>query len=418
METVDGHVTNALNGLHHIGLAGPTGAGKTNVFRLLLGQTEACADDAEVYLANPNYAPIKINEKSVEDWRPIAARLSAPPAWRIEDIMAILDGAVAELETRREQQQRDPRPRKTIYYAFGEWPAIYSMVLYEYGKKTAEQTVAKMGRLLREARQYNLRVVSEFQDALVQTIGGNSGLRENYRTVVYLGGDPTTARALLDLKPGQSVKEDGLGQLGAAVIRCQSNPLVRGRVPFMSNQALYMLLGEPEMPLPDKVNQLTPRMWDAVAQLSPQASKNVEFYSEPTEKMHFPGWAGDENVGRSHVALKEQTGSHYWEAPNTPRGAATGQNMSNSRRVVTGELSAPVQQLVKQSEVEISQASDESEDGKFRFTPAEAERVKDLYKAYGNIDKVLRHMERGARWYSDASRILKEAGYLKDRKDS
>lgn len=84
------------------------------------------------------------------------------------------------------------------------------------------------------------------------------------------------------------------------------------------------------------------------------------------------------------------------------------------RRIQTGELLGEITPLEKR----LPDTSDDSEDGKFKFTPAEAERVKDLYKAYGNIDKVLRHMERGARWYADASRILKEAGLLKDRKDS
>lgn len=263
LDTVNGPVTVPLAKTYHIGLAGPTGAGKTNVFRLQLAQALLCG--AKVYLANPNFAPVKMNEKSVEDWRPIAAKVEGGMvAWRIEDMMQLLDDGIAELERRRLRQQSDPRPQEDVYYGFGEWPAIVSMVMFLLGKKEADKVVGQLGRLLRESRQYNMHVLSEFQDALVQTIGGNSGLRENYRTIFYSGGDPTTAKALLDLKNGETVDETGLGQMGAFMLRCQSNRLARGRVPFFSNRALYMLLGEPELALPDKVDQLTPELLESI----------------------------------------------------------------------------------------------------------------------------------------------------------
>lgn len=59
-----------------------------------------------------------------------------------------------------------------------------------------------------------------------------------------------------------------------------------------------------------------------------------------------------------------------------------------------------------------SETSEAQEDGKYRFTESEKVLVKELYKAYRNIDKVLRHMKRGARWQTHASEILKEEGWL------
>ena len=259
IDTVNGPITVPHNKTFHTALAGPTGAGKTNMFRLLLAQSLYCG--ADVVIANPNYAPIKMNGSSVEDWRPIAAMLKTPVARRIEDIMQVIDDAIAELDERRERQQRDPRPFVEKHYAFGEWPAIVSMLLSIFGKKIADAYTMKYGRLLRESRQYNYHVISEFQDALIQTIGGNSGVRENYRTAIYAGGDPITAKALLDLRSGEPLPDEtGLGQMGGVLVRCETNKLARGRVPFLSNRALYMLCGTPEIALPDRTDQLTPDM--------------------------------------------------------------------------------------------------------------------------------------------------------------
>lgn len=77
------------------------------------------------------------------------------------------------------------------------------------------------------------------------------------------------------------------------------------------------------------------------------------------------------------------------------------------------ELEARIIKLNQSAEtaVKVVEAA-EVKGEKFTFTPSEVGLVKDLYRAYGNIDKVLKHMERGARWHKDASRILKDAGLL------
>lgn len=78
-------------------------------------------------------------------------------------------------------------------------------------------------------------------------------VRDCYRNAYYYGGDPVTARALLDLQGKGPLDEVGLGDKGASMFRPIARSAVRGRVPFLSNEALYLLLGYPENPLPDRL---------------------------------------------------------------------------------------------------------------------------------------------------------------------
>ncbi len=240
--TVEGAIYDAMEQTCHIGLAGTTGSGKTNCFRLILAQFLACGVD--VYLANPNFAPIKLNGRTIEDWRPIVGAMRHPVAWNIDDIKLLVGNACKRLDERRARQQVSPLRGKDVYLALGEWPAIQSR-----WKEAAEP----ISQLLREARQYGLHVISEFQDALVKTLAVGSGVRECFRNAYYFGGDATTARTLLDLQGKGPLDETGLGEFGASLFRTHGKPAVRGRVPFLSNQALYMLLGFPNNPLPDRL---------------------------------------------------------------------------------------------------------------------------------------------------------------------
>jgi hypothetical protein len=113
--------------------------------------------------------------------------------------------------------------------------------------------VKTINRLLRQARQYGIHVLAEYQDAHVKTIGGNSGTRSNYGTTFFLGGDFTTAKAMLGLPDGAKFDTTGLGKDGAVYLKSHSHNVVPGRVPFFSNKALYMLLGFPEDPVTDEI---------------------------------------------------------------------------------------------------------------------------------------------------------------------
>lgn len=240
LDTVKGPITVPMNGLCHVALGGVTGGGKTNTTRLLTAQILAC--EGQVYMANPNFAPVKLNGKRLEDWRPIANRLKEPPAREIDEIKDLFGRFMQLFEQRRADEQKSPRRGKDVYLVVGELPAIVARW------KEATQI---LGMLLRESRQYGIHVISEFQDALLSTIGGNSGVRKQYRTAFHFGGDPNTAKILLDLPNGVKIDETGLGEKGAAYLRSHSNAYCPGRVPFFSNRALYMLLGTPEDPVGD-----------------------------------------------------------------------------------------------------------------------------------------------------------------------
>ncbi len=250
LDTVNGPFTGPMNEIGHVALASPTGGGKTTTARMVISQILACG--GEMYMVNPNYAPVKLNGNRLEDWRPIVARLKEPPAREFHEIEALFDRFLALVDERRLREQTSPKRGKDLYLFIGEWPAILAQAL-AISKKKAEGITAKLGRLLRETRQYGVHVISEFQDALVATIGGNSGVRENYRTAYYFGGDDRTAKVVLSLADGVKPDNTGLGKMGAAMFRFQSNAAIDGRVPFFSNRALYMLLGYPQDPVHDNV---------------------------------------------------------------------------------------------------------------------------------------------------------------------
>lgn len=240
LHTIDEPVMVPMRKVCHVGIGGTTGAGKTNITRMLTAQILAC--QAPMYLANPNYNPVKLNENHIEDWRPIVRLLQEPPARDIRDIERLLQRFLTEFEKRKRLADQSLRRGSDMFLVLCELPAIIAQ-----NKDLADPIV----RLLREARQYGIHVISEFQDALVSTIGGNSGARENYRTGYYGGGDQKTAQILLDLDKGERISEEGIGDKGSVYLRCYSNKARPGRVPFFSNRALYALLGTPPDPMTD-----------------------------------------------------------------------------------------------------------------------------------------------------------------------
>lgn len=172
------------------------------------------------------------------------ARLQAPVAREAAEISALLTYFMKVFKDRQNREQLTPKRGSDIFLVIGEWPVVV---------EECPEAVDKVSRLLRQARQYGIHVVAEYQDALVKTIGGSSGTRANYGTVYFAGGDPTTARALLRPPEGMKLNLNGLGKEGAVYLRSHSNAVITGRVPFFSNQALYMLLGFPEDPVTDDI---------------------------------------------------------------------------------------------------------------------------------------------------------------------
>lgn len=231
--------------LTHVGMGGRTGGGKTNTTRLLMGQLLYAG--ASVYMATPSIAQVKYNGYRLEDWRPIIARLQEPPARDPEQIKRLLERFLALFERRKQQEDISPRRQKDVFLILGELPGITARL-----KKINYDGVEVIELLLREARQYGVHVVTEFQDILVKTTGLDSGVRENLLTGIYYGGDPRTAKVLLHLEQGEKIEESGLGKHGASYVKVKAVKAQPARVPFFSNRALYQLLGEPPDPMPDR----------------------------------------------------------------------------------------------------------------------------------------------------------------------
>lgn len=241
LDTVNGPITGPINGVTHVALVGPTGGGKTITTRMLTAQFQYVG--AKMYLASPNFAQLKLNGNYLEDWRPIVQHLAEPPAQTADEIDSLLKRFKTLFERRKANEQSTPRRGADIFLVLGEWPGIVARC-----PDAAEIIML----LLREARQYGIHLIFEFQDALVATLGVNSGARENIRHAYYYGGDIRTAKFALSLATGQKLDETGLGKNGAVYMRSLiSDQIVSGRVPLFNNRSLYMLLGTPPDPVPD-----------------------------------------------------------------------------------------------------------------------------------------------------------------------
>lgn len=242
LDTVNGSIAKDVYGLTHIGLGGPTGGGKTTTNRMITSQLLSPEVGAYVYLASPNFAPVKLNGNRIEDWRPIMRLLTEPPAQEADEIRSLLRRFIKLFEQRKRDEWKSLHRGQDVFLVLGEWPGIVARV-------PEASDIFKL--LLRESRQYGIHLITEMQDALVKTIGIDSGCRDNLRTGYYYGGDDTTAKVLLNLAKGETINETGLGQNGAAYLRTLTDKALPGRVPFFSNRALYMLLGSPPDPMPD-----------------------------------------------------------------------------------------------------------------------------------------------------------------------
>jgi hypothetical protein len=223
----------SAEGLCHVALAGATGGGKSSLIRLLMAQL--CYVGATVLLLNPHYT--RYDLRSSEDWTPFEPYLYADPMQcRDYQRIAYYLRYVAEemLTTRLERYARSLPVGKLFYIVLDELPAIV---------KHIPEAPGWMADLLREGRKVGLFLVTAAQDFLVKTVAKDEGgaIRDCFRTAVYVGGDPTTARTLLDVKG--TVDDGGLGQ-GVVMLRCQQVKQAQlARVPYVDNPSLYQLLG-------------------------------------------------------------------------------------------------------------------------------------------------------------------------------
>lgn len=221
--------------LCHVALAGHTGGGKSTIMRLLMLQL--CSVEVRVLLLNPHYTRYDLD--TGEDWTPFEPYLVHPPleCRSYQVIEHYLKSTSKELIPRRLERRAHSQPvGKPYFLVLDELPSIVREI---------EAAPEYLRIILQEGRKVGVFLISAAHDFLVKTIApktGGGAIRECYRTAYYLGGDPTTARILLDM-PASLIPEDQLGR-GVAMLRGGSlKKAALVSVPYVENAALYRLLG-------------------------------------------------------------------------------------------------------------------------------------------------------------------------------
>lgn len=228
-----GPVVAAAPSLWHVATAGPTGNGKSNFHRLMMAQLLSLG--AQMAVGDVKWTDYDAQQD--EDWRPIRRRLVMPPAVSAGQIADLLSWSKEELDRRLAARAKGDRPGAPFFLVLDELPWIFEHV------KNADRSI---GELVRLGRGVGLFVMAAAQDFLVKTTG-LSGARDNFRTCAYLGGDLKTGSVLLDMPQKRLAElELQLGSPGLAILRSAATTPARiVRIPYMSNAALYAMLGDP-----------------------------------------------------------------------------------------------------------------------------------------------------------------------------
>lgn len=197
--------------------------------RLVMAQL--CYVGAQVVLLNPHFTRYDLRTR--EDWTPIEARLATPPVRDFAQIGKWLRWASSvELRRRLDRYERSQPWGVPLFLVVEELPAI---------TKHVPDAIDWIADILREGRKVEMYLIIAAQDVLVKTIGGAGAIRDCFRTALYVGGDATTARVLLDVKG--TVDDGGLGK-GIVMMRTSQNKQAAlARIPYVDNEALYSLLG-------------------------------------------------------------------------------------------------------------------------------------------------------------------------------
>lgn len=273
--------------LCHVALAGATRGGKGHIKRSLMAQLAYAG--AEIYLLDPKYT--RYDRESVdptgrpcpEDWTPFDHFLQNDPTELIpvrkkyQVIGEYLLAANTELDRRLERYGNSRPVGRPIFLFLDELPDIVDNI-------PDVQSVLK--RILRLGAGVGMNVVCLSQDFLVKTLfpqSGGGAVRDCYRTVLYVGGDATTANVLLDM-PARDVPENELGK-GHVMLRCDVvRPAAKARSPYVDNDAIYALLG-PSSYAPESEKEA---YQDAPYLISPQTRIPEQRISDPVTDPQTP----------------------------------------------------------------------------------------------------------------------------------
>jgi hypothetical protein len=226
-------IVSSVGQLCHVSFLGSTGGGKTNLMRVILPQL--LARGAKAALIDPHYADF--DPETGENWRAIRSRLFMEPAYKAGEMKTMLSYFTRELAHRLERRRSGQNVGPALFLAFDELPVITKMV------PTAQEA---FGSILREGRKVGIYLLGATQSMLVKDVGSSSAIRDQFRTVCYLGGDRKSASSLLDL-PEREIDDSVLGK-GIALVRAAGQPPQLVRIPLASNEVIEHLLLTPTTP--------------------------------------------------------------------------------------------------------------------------------------------------------------------------
>jgi hypothetical protein len=327
---------------YHVALAGNTGGGKSSIMRMLMLQL--CHLRVRVLLLNPHYT--RYDLENGEDWTPFEPYLVHPPmeCRKYEVIEHYLRAAAKDLIPKRLEKRANSQPvGKPYFIVIDELPSIVREV---------ENAPDYMRVILEEGRKVGVFLISAAQDFLVKTISpkaGGGSIRECYRTVYYVGGDPTTARTLLDTQRGDVIPEDELGK-GTVMFRgVPSKKAAKVYVPYVDNESLYMLLGkstytpakqQPEAPEQELARPDVARDSGHLRLVSSEAVED-DYHAKETERL--PELAG-QPTGRFSRSLSpelQKAYDAYQQGYTTSRTLAPVMNIGKTKAAeLIGQLKA------------------------------------------------------------------------------
>ena len=252
--------------LCHGALNAITGRGKTILVRGL--ETQLLAMGCEVVHADIKFS---LSDESKNDYRPIARALLAEEQinmngmylphllLREDHICHMLEWLAGPELQRRLAMYAQGDHSYGVFFLFLEELAYLITKYKELGKL--------IGTILVVGRSLGIKVMAVAQNFQVQNLKINSGMRENFESAWYLGGDMDSGASVLDLSEAdlKMILSQHNIQLGKGVSLFRNNmvafdPVVL-RTGMASNEFVYHFLGRadgfllPEYLLPDPGEQ-------------------------------------------------------------------------------------------------------------------------------------------------------------------
>jgi hypothetical protein len=264
---LDGHepfYIDAYNKLCHGAINAVTGRGKTIIKRGL--EAQLLAFDVDVIDLDLKFT---LTDENGLDYRPFAKHLLAKPPIEVERGVFIPRLEINPQRIARVLQwfAEIEVPRRLDLYHHGrhEYNTVYVFIeemLYLVQK--CPEVIDYLEDMLPVARSLGIKVFVSAQNFQVQSIQLPGGLRENFETAWYPGGDDQSGAKLLDIPQAELTK--WLAQysitLGKGLTLLRNNFHVERprpmRVGMASNEAVWYLLGRADTFTLPKPGQYTP----------------------------------------------------------------------------------------------------------------------------------------------------------------